>query len=334
MFFSLRPLSYLLSCFFIGFCLFLILYPYVFISKKVYTQEELPQIYSNDCGDHLQKLCIQAIEAAKKNIHLQIYSLTDPDVIRALNRASRKGIHIEITYDRRASPFFWLKKLDANIVKIPRGKKALMHRKILVVDQSYVWIGSANFTQESLMIHSNLIWGVKDKSLASHILHKGQGPFFFTHNQQKMHLYLLPKDTQAKKHLLDCIKKSRHTLKAALFTWTDHEIFEALVHAKKRGVKVEMIVEDTQLKSCGKKIVKLCKRENISLNTCRSIELMHHKFVWIDANTFIHGSCNWTRAAFSRNEDCLMIIQELTSPQKKKCQQIWKTLSLKSKKVL
>ncbi|MCB1134654.1 MAG: hypothetical protein KDK78_00175, partial [Chlamydiia bacterium] len=61
----------------------------------------------------------------------------------------------------------------------------------------------------------------------------------------------------------------------------------------------------------------------VPLRLRRGPELLHHKCALIDGTICIHGSANWTRSAFKRNDEVLFISTPLTEEQRLRLEDIW-----------
>src|SRR5690606_22015122 len=101
----------------------------------------------------------KAIEDAEDSIHLIIYSFTDPKLLHALQKRADDGIHVTVIHDSTSSQRGF-HQLHEPIIKRPIESSGLMHQKILVTDNRRVWIGSTNWTSESLRVQKNLLIGV------------------------------------------------------------------------------------------------------------------------------------------------------------------------------
>src|SRR6185503_12856899 len=71
------------------------------LPAKRILENDPPYLYSSECEDRLFQIFIGAIARAKEEIHLVIYALNDSKVIRALNKASQRGIVIKVIYDHK-----------------------------------------------------------------------------------------------------------------------------------------------------------------------------------------------------------------------------------------
>ncbi|MFT5318534.1 MAG: cardiolipin synthase [Chlamydiales bacterium] len=296
--------------------------------------------YSNQNRDDLRMSAIQAIESATESIVLAIFDLSDPQIASALKIKSQEGVSVTVIHDTKTSRGI-AGKLGKKVKRIKRHFKGHMHLKILVVDEKAVWIGSTNMTWSSLNMHDNLIIGVLSPEIASsallHIesLKQAKSPTPPSYCQsligdQSLELFFLPKNPKAYKALLSAIDEAQDTLKVAMFTWTSQELADAVIRAWNRGVKVETVIDSNSGKGCGSKIVKCLYEAGIPVALSQGIQLLHHKYVYIDEKTLVTGSANWTKSAFNNNDDCLLIIRTLNEEQKRFMDKIWEASSLES----
>ena len=93
---------------------------------------------------------------------------------------------------------------------------------------------------------------------------------------------------------IERITAEQKSIHGAMYMFTDKKIAQALIDAKKRGVDVQMIIDQISMTSCGKG--KLLQEHGIPVYVHRTLEfnpytmpLMHHKF-------FIFG-CNKEKTA-------------------------------------
>lgn len=322
---------------FLLFFLFKIIEPQVTTpqSASLPAAQQPVQLYSNQTHDDLTALYVQVIQDAKKSIHFVIYALMDPQIIRALNKKCGEGIPVHIVCDAKASPGISSKLPQATMVR--RAGKGLTHQKILVVDQKQVWIGSANMTTDSLKVHSNLVIGMDHPALAETLSNKiiamneagNATPLLHQKTkagEQDVELWVLPDDPEADEKIISLLKAAQKTIQVAMFTWTRHDFTKELIAAARRGVKVEAVIDRYQGNGVGSKIVKMLQQGGIKVRLSTNKGLLHHKFVYIDEETLVNGSANWTLAAFNVNDDCFLVISPLTQPQQEKMNLLWSAI--------
>lgn len=314
-----------------------------FLVKDSITSVQLPQshepaqFYSNQLNDDLSKTIITSINSAQHSILLLIYSLTDPEIIASLRKKSAEGISVTVVCDAKASPYA-KQKLGDKIKTRKRYSKGLMHQKILVIDQAQILIGSANMTSESLRLHGNLLTAFYCPELAQMVqenadeMFSQKGPRVLPHRSflvggQELEFWLLPNKATAAQHLIQLINSAQKTIRVAMFTWTRTDLAKAVIAARQRGVNVEVVIDHYSGTGASEKIVKMLRQAGIRTLLSQGYALLHHKFMYIDGSILINGSANWTKAAFTKNDDCFVILHDLTETQTENMEDLWETIT-------
>lgn len=286
-------------------------------------------LYANRCKDDFRKLLIRAVESAEHSIVLFIYSLNDKRIIAALNEKAKKGVSV-IVYHDPSTPQEGFVALSSQIYTHPIDCSGLMHKKILIIDEEELWIGSANFTTGSLVFYHNLLIGLKSAQLAQAIL-DDQSHLSCDSGGQRIDYWSLPeKGRESLIHLKELIEGAKQSIRVAMYTWTHLELTEAIIRAHQRGVSVEVIIDQGQGHGVGANILKKLLREGICVRINNDSRLVHHKFAWIDESILVAGSANWTQAAFKRNRDCLLILHALSDLQNAKMESLWQGLIMRT----
>ncbi|HCM9674140.1 TPA: phospholipase D family protein [Enterobacter roggenkampii] len=104
-------------------------------------------------GSALQ-LVLKTIESAQQEIRLMGYSFTSPEVVSALVRAKRRGVDVKIVLDEKgnrskASQSAMNVVVNAGIPLRTNGRYAIMHDKVIIVDNHTVEAGSFNYTRSA-----------------------------------------------------------------------------------------------------------------------------------------------------------------------------------------
>lgn len=309
--------------------------PHVTQSTRLPASNEPVQLYSNQTQDDLIHLYTTAIQQANKSITLIIYSLLDPQVIQALREKSEAGIPVYIVADAKASPGLAKKLPQAQVVR--RLGDGLTHQKILIIDDKQILLGSANMTTESLKTHGNLVIGLDNPALAEALSAKAKSmdeegnstPLMHQETMagsQNIELWILPDDPTAVNRMIQLFRSAQKSIKAALFTWTRQDFTQEIIQAAKRGVKVEVVIDRYSGKGASAKIVKMLSQAGIPIKLSTGHGLLHHKFVYIDNQTLVNGSANWTNSAFKVNDDCFIVLYPLTTEQQDKMNRLWQVI--------
>jgi len=280
--------------------------------------------YSTQTNSDLRITINKALSKAKHSIYISVYSLTEAKFIQTLNQKAAEGLKVTIICDPKTSGSI-AKHLDPKInFSRKTNTLSLMHRKILVIDEETLYIGSSNFTYPSLEMHDNLVFGYYNPSIAQELTKTSTSkPLTFELGS----IYLLPEHPQILKEILQQINQSNHSIKIAMFTWTHPKLLEAVLNAKKRGVEVEIVLDAYAAKGAGKKVYHSLIENCVKVHLPNHKELMHHKFIWIDEHSLIFGSANWTKTAFTKNEEIVFILNKCSSQENQFLKKLWRNLN-------
>jgi phosphatidylserine/phosphatidylglycerophosphate/cardiolipin synthase-like enzyme len=265
-----------------------------------------------------------------------MYALTDPLLLKWLKLQASHDVHVTLYFDPSAGHVESSPHFDA----IPLKTRGLMHQKILIIDDHLVFLGSANMTTSSLVLHDNLTLGFHSPLLAQFLkdpLHyaphlprqkiPSYPPLPFQIGSQQAQLWMLPdRQGSALAQVIHEIDSATKTIFISMFTLTHPDLTEALISAKKRGVDVRLCSDFYAGRGASRKSLKRLQEENIPLLFSQGQQLLHHKWALIDDHTLIVGSTNWTKAAFTKNRDCLLFLKDLSSDQQAYLKRLWKVV--------
>ncbi len=286
---------------------------------------EPPRLYSNQCQQDLTLTFLEAIRRSTRSIYLVMFGLSDPAILKSLKEKARRKMQTEIYYDTNGSPNLYRVLQECEVH--PIRQTGFMHQKILILDEEMVFLGSANMTTQSLRMHDNLVVGLANKTIAAFL--KEKTPYSSGHLRtlvggQDVDLWILPDPKgHACAELKKKIRNAGRTIHAALFTFTHPTLLDELILAHKRGVKVTLVIDMHSGLGASAKNVAALQKAGIRILFSQGVQLLHHKFVYIDEQTLIAGSANWTKAAFTKNSDCLIILNNLCPDQKAFMNYLW-----------
>ncbi|MBI3900770.1 MAG: hypothetical protein HY324_01305 [Chlamydiia bacterium] len=292
------------------------------------------RLYSNQSQGDLTLTFLEAIRQATHSIDLIMFGLSDPGILKELEKKGKEGISPQVYYDFSGSPN--LHTLLPHCVLHPILQTGLMHQKILILDEEMVFLGSANMTPQSLQMHDNLVIGLSNQKIASFLKEKAarsSGHLRTLVGGQEISLWLLPDlKNEALNELRIKLQNARHSIKVALFTFTHPLLLKELLIAHKKGIQVTVVVDMHSGVGASKKTVETLQKAGVPLLFSQGIQLLHHKFVYIDGETLITGSANWTKSAFEKNSDILLFLPHLLEEQKKFMDSLWHRLTSTAKK--
>lgn len=258
---------------------------------------------------------------------MSTYGLSDPQVLSILQKKIHEGVSVTVTCHPKETRD--MQKHVGNFARIiPFQSTGLNHEKITILDDELIFLGSTNLTETSLSLHDNILIGISSRALANHLLFRTPGKL---HNlsikDQNLSLYFLPEnDHMALNQILSIIDAAKKEIQIALFTFTHPKIQLALSKAVMRGVRITVIMDQFLARGCCKKTVGRLKESNCIVRTSNSYKLMHHKWARIDRTIFITGSANWTKSAFEKNRDYILILNPMDKTQNNFIDKLWSNL--------
>lgn len=290
--------------------------PY-FNTPTIPSPDSVIELYSNQTFHDLQKTLYEPIEKAKRCIILSTFGEFEPELLTLLKKKGAEGVSIFLHYDAKSFP-----KLGASLLDFPAKKghkvSGLMHQKVLIVDDSTVYLGSTNFTYASYKMHDNLLVGFYSPQLAEKIqqqLHDPQYSFLIEEHfpSAKCCFFSLPgQKVQALDSLISSINAAKKSIQCHIFTFTHLKICDALLSALRRNVTVEVVIDKKSRKGSSRQVIELLRKNGAIIRQNNHQGLMHHKMCLIDDNLFYFGSANWTKSAFEKNRDYLVRLELLS----------------------
>lgn len=123
---------------------------------------------------------IQTINTSKNTINISIYNFTHKQIAKAIKKAAKRGVEIEIIFDKKSiqqkqgkSMLTYLAKYKHISVYTLKGKHSkkhnydgIMHMKMAVIDHKHVIFGSANWTYSAFSKNYELLYITKNYALA------------------------------------------------------------------------------------------------------------------------------------------------------------------------
>lgn len=116
-------------------------------------------------------------------------------------------------------------------------------------------------------------------------------------------------------HIIREIGQAQREILVAVYAFTSDELAGALVKARQRGVKVQVVLDQefdaTNENSMGSFLehhgLPVRRLSGLNKGGERGTGLMHEKFAIIDRKVVLTGSYNWTASADSFNDENLLL---------------------------
>jgi cardiolipin synthase len=137
-------------------------------------------IRSGAHNENLDLMYLLAIASAQKTLRIEnAYFLPDDLMRKELIEAAKRGVKIEIVVPgknidqklvRAASKRHWADLIKAG-VKIYEYQPTMVHAKLMIVDDTFVSVGSGNFDNRSIRLNDEANLDVLDRQFAAHQTH-------------------------------------------------------------------------------------------------------------------------------------------------------------------
>lgn len=108
-------------------------------------------------------------------------------------------------------------------------------------------------------------------------------------------------------YLVSSLAKAKSHIFVQAYSFTSAPIGEALVAAKKRGVKVQVIIDKSQQNGKGA-VAPMLINNGIAVYLDEKHTIAHNKVIIVDTDTVYTGSFNFTNAAEKSNAENLITI--------------------------
>ena len=281
---------------------------------------------------------LSLIRSAQANIRIWFYSFNDLEILEELQKAKTRGVQLEFVLD---SEYEYPPEIfELGTSSLWRGG-GLQHIKLLLIDDSIVFLGTGNFTDHGLERDYNGYWKFslpkeKKSAFLEFLYEKQKG--FFPLEENSILLNSPSEGILLQSIILQRIFHSRKRIQVLLFEHTDPVLSIALELAKVRGVEVEIVYdrpipeEGEYLSARGIAVREDGNEDRIQEGRFPIGGLLHHKTLIFDGEFVGTGSYNLTRGARDKNREIFFLTKDpiFVSEFQKEFQRIWEKSSPKS----
>lgn len=272
---------------------------------------------------------LKLINETHHTLCLTVYALDDPTIIAALKEAVARGVHVRLLYEPKmilhdgkmdggsGKVMEDLENAGVNVRPFNLSRAAQLHAKYFLADDGWAMVSSQNLDRESFDGVQDSVAPARDFAvLAYHPIHikELQAGFDADWNNTAFPYDLAgdmlvwgPEGQRDK--FLDLINKAHKTLSIYQIDITDVGIYEALLAAIKRGVKVRLLMQPYPFNK--DKDYNIPHQTGI-LKAGGEVRLMHEyymhaKVVMVDFDyedgLFYMGSCNFYTPSINENRE-------------------------------
>ncbi len=271
------------------------------------------------------------IDVAQESVDVATYDLELDTVAEALIRAQEAGVQVRLVTDGTnvgEEALTQVRQAHIPVVARPGTGGGIMHDKFVVVDETWVWTGSWNLTENGTYRNNNHAVLIASTSLAQDYaaefeeMFSGQfgpsSPAETAHpliNVQRegaiiaqVEVYFAPEDGAAE-HIIRTLSAAQSNVRFLAFVFTSEPIADALVELVEDGIQVAGVVEARSTGTLCSQYDRL-RDSGVEVLPDGNPYVMHHKVFIVDDQTVILGSYNFTTSAEEANDENVLIIHD------------------------
>ena len=276
----------------------------------------------------IDELFAAAIAAARQSVDIAAYEFNLPTVTRAVLDAHRRGVRVRIVTDLQdglQDDETTLNQLvNAGISVVSDGRSALMHDKFAIIDSTFVWTGSWNYTiNDTYRNNNNAVVLRSSRAVANYqaefdemFIDNQFGPrspentpnVTFNQDGTPIEVYFAS-ETEVIPILTREINAAQRSIRFMAFSFTVDEMADALIARDAAGVDVRGIFETVGSETQFSELRPLfCA--GLDARQDGGLFILHHKVFVIDDRTVVTGSFNFSASATDSNDENLLIVRD------------------------
>ncbi len=255
---------------------------------------------------------IEELDAARSSISIEIYLLTDDDVIAALFRARDRGVIVRVLLEKdpyggsNQQPQVFDTLTNGGIqVRWNTAAKRFSHIKLMVIDQRVALIMNLNLTYSALTKNRELAVITTDPDLVDHAARIFENDWQGKDGEIPGPLTLSPETSRST--ILGMIESAQSTLDIYAEVITDPEFISKVEAAIDRGVQVRIIMTQGYGQNMLDEPVGELVRHGAELHTLAS-PYVHAKLIMVDDRQAFIGSQNYTSTSMDENREVGVVI--------------------------
>ncbi|HTK11223.1 MAG TPA: phospholipase D-like domain-containing protein, partial [Ktedonobacteraceae bacterium] len=268
------------------------------------------------------KVITDAINQAQKSVWLEMYLLTNRNVITALEETAHRNIDVRVMLEAHpygggsVSPTETLDTLHAAGVKTKTTSPdfALTHEKGMIIDGTTAFITTANFTLAALgdsKSTKNREYGIidTDPQDVQTVITIFNADWNRSSLQQIDAPNLVVSPIDSRKDFLTLIGSAKKSLSIEAEEMQDTQIEQALSDAANHGIQVQVILPKGSSSDSNGKGITAIERSGVQVKESSKL-YMHAKIIIVDGQQAFVGSENISTASLNRNRELGIIVSD------------------------
>ena len=275
--------------------------------------------------DDGEQVITNAIRNAQKSVWLEIYILSDRNVIRALEEAANRGLDVRVMLEPHPvgggpSPSRTMDTLSAAGIKVKSTNPnfLLTHEKGMILDDTAAYIMTSNFSRSALggsggsSSYTNREYGIIDTNQTD--VQAVTAIFNADWNETTAQFNdpnLVVSPINSRNAFSTLINSAHHTLLIEAEEMNDSDIEQALTNAAQHGVQVEVILPAPSSSSGDSNSQGIATIKQGGVQVREDPQLyMHAKIIIVDGQRAFVGSENISTQSLDQNRELGIIVSD------------------------
>ena len=272
-----------------------------------------------------EQVITNAISSAQRSIWLEIYILSDRNVIRTLEEAANRGLDVRVMLEPHpfgggTSPSKTLDTLAAAGIKaqFTNPSFSLTHEKGMIIDGTTAYIMTSNFSRSALGGSSgssgfrNREYGIIDTNQQD--VQATAAIFMADWNHSTAQFNdpnLVVSPINARNDFTTLINSAHSTLLIEAEEMNDSDIEQALANAAQHGVQVEVILPGANTSSgdTNSQGIATIKQGDVQVREDQQL-YMHAKIIVVDNRVAFVGSENISTQSLDQNRELGILVSD------------------------
>ncbi len=270
--------------------------------------------------DDCEAQALAVLDRARQTVDVAQYNVRNDVFLVKLAELRARGVRVRLVVDAKnaANPWnvlddvFEAQGFDIVRHENTRHPYAIMHHKFTVVDGTWVMTGSYNWNETAQRVNDENLVVLRDPALAAAYTREFEalrgGPEVRGPTTSGSYTVRFSPRDDARGGLIAALRGAQRRIRVAMFSFTDGPLARELAAAARRGVAVELVVEEKQARNtrADETVAAGGATVHVVANRSSPHSAMHQKFAVIDDRLVVTGACNWTFTALTHsNEDVL-----------------------------
>lgn len=273
------------------------------------------------------KKIISEINQASKTIDFAIFDYSSQkDILNALINARKRNVKIRCVtqFNKTKDDYFSQTQTIINEFNCKvNDKPIIMHDKFFIFDDKKVLTGSTNITSScSGGYNANNAVLINSVDLAKEFKEEFEQMFSLKFSNKKKNIETIehkfaygtfkasfsPKSNVVNDEIIKNIQNAKHEIIVSAFYLTHKDIIDELINAKKRGVDVYILLDALSATNFKDRVYSL-RNAKIPVKVENWGGKNHEKTIVFDEEIILIGSANFSKSAFMKNDENLILIK-------------------------